>query len=273
MRDQDRGLARRFEIGNVLHRHDGALIEEPAETDGVDSVGARGINAEAAHVFEPIEQRDHVGGRRRFRVIPQPRESGATQRGIEGQEPFERLPRCVAQTLRHDLEGPFASAHTCGEPDSLQHRHGRDEHIVGPQMREHRPYDRLTAIGSPSGVGAHRQAGAPVGQPEAAQEQQLLQFGGMLPSRLVPQGVPGEGRGRVPKLVSDEGDHRFGRMLADAQALARMPQQAQLDGEAQSVAAAPFGPNERQVFGAQHVVLRHSADPLGCRTDGCAVPK
>jgi hypothetical protein len=64
--------------------------------------------------------------------------------------------------------------------------------------------------------------------------------------------------------VSDEGDHLFGRMLADAQALARMPQQAQLDGEAQSVATAPFGPNERQIFGAQHVMLRH---PGGIRWD------
>ena len=74
-----------------------------------------------------------------------------------------------------------------------------------------------------------------------AQEQQLLQFDGMLPSRLVAQGVLGEGGGRVPKLVSDEGDHLFGRMLAYDQTLARMPQRAQLDGEAQSVAAAPFG--------------------------------
>lgn len=79
----------------------------------------------------------------------------------------------------------------------------------------------------------------------------------MLSSRLVPQGVLGEGGGRISKLVSDERDHRFGRMLADAQALARMPQQAQLDGEAESVAAAPFGLSERQVFGAQHVVFRH----------------
>jgi hypothetical protein len=160
------------------------------------------------------------------------------------------------------------------EPDSLQHRHGRDEHIVGPQVREHRLHDRLAAIGCPSDVGAHLQAGAPVGQPEAAQKQQLLQFHGMLPSRLVPQGIVGEGGGRVPKLVSDEGDHRFGRLLTDAQAVARMPQQAQLEGEAQSVAAAPFGPNERQVFGAQHVVLRHPGGiRWDARIDGCAVPR
>src|SRR5512132_2758424 len=37
LRDQDRGAACRFEIGNVLHRHDGALIEEPAEAGGLDS--------------------------------------------------------------------------------------------------------------------------------------------------------------------------------------------------------------------------------------------
>jgi hypothetical protein len=208
----------------VLHRYDGALVEEPAEAGGMDSPGAGGVNAEATHVFEPIEQCDHIGRRRRFRVSPQPRESGASQCGIEGQQSFERLLRRVAQTLRYDLEGPFASSHPCGEPDSLQHRRGRDEHIVGPQMREHRLHDRLTAIGCPSGVGAHLQTGAPVGQPEAAQGQQLLQFDGMLPSRLVAQGVLGEDGGRVSKLVSDEGDHLFGRMLADAQALARMPQ-------------------------------------------------
>jgi hypothetical protein len=36
-----------------------------------------------------------------------------------------------------------------------------------------------------------------------------------------------------------------------------MPQQAQLDREPESVAAAPFFCNQRQVLNGKHVVLRH----------------
>ena len=46
-------------------------------------------------------------------------------------------------------------------------------------------------------------------------------------------------------------------MLARSQALAGIPQKAQLDGEPKPVDRAPLCPDERQVIGAEHVVLRH----------------
>ena len=54
LRDQDRGAACRLEIGNVLHCHHGCFREQPTETSGVDSLGGLSIDAEPAHVFEPI---------------------------------------------------------------------------------------------------------------------------------------------------------------------------------------------------------------------------
>jgi hypothetical protein len=75
LRDQDHGASRRLEIGNVLHRHDSRFREQPAETGGMDSPGTRGVDAKPAHIFEPVKQREQIGRRRRFGVVPQPRES------------------------------------------------------------------------------------------------------------------------------------------------------------------------------------------------------
>jgi hypothetical protein len=46
-------------------------------------------------------------------------------------------------------------------------------------------------------------------------------------------------------------------MLAWSHALARMPQEAQLDGEAEPVDRAPFRSDECQVIGAQYIVPGH----------------
>jgi hypothetical protein len=208
----------------VLHRHHGGLREQPTETGGVDSLGGRGIDAKPAHVFEPIEQPSDVRRRRRFGEVSQPGESGAPQRRIEHQQIFERLSRRIGQPLSQGLEHPLASAHSRGEPNSLQHRRGRDEHALGPQVRKHGLHDRLAAVSRPGGVGADLQASAPIRQAEAAHAKPLLQFDGMLPSRLVAERVVGKGGRRNVQLPRDKGDHRLWRMIAEAQALARMPQ-------------------------------------------------
>src|SRR2546423_10657730 len=94
----------------------------------------------------------------------------------------------------------------------------------------------------------------------------------MLPSCLVPQRVLRESSRRDPELVSNEGDHRFRRMLATGQALSGMPQQAQLDGKAEPIVVPTFGPDERRILGAQHVALGHLGGVgWNCRTDECAV--
>ena len=94
----------------------------------------------------------------------------------------------------------------------------------------------------------------------------------MLTSCLVPQRVSRERGRRDPELAGHEDNHRLREMLAASQALTGMTQQAQLDGEAEPVAGAPLGPDERQIFAAQHVMLRHLGGARwGCRTGGCAV--
>jgi hypothetical protein len=45
----------------VLDGHHGSLGKQPAKTGRVDSLGACGIDAKPAHVFEPIEQREQIG--------------------------------------------------------------------------------------------------------------------------------------------------------------------------------------------------------------------
>jgi hypothetical protein len=145
----------------------------------------------------------------------------------------------------------LAGAHPRRKPDPFQHRCGRHEHALRPQIREHGLQDRLAAISRPRGIGADLQTGAPVRQAEAAQAKQVLQLDRMLPSRLVAQRVISKGSRRRIDLARDEGDHRPRRLLAKAQTLARMPQQAKLNRESQSIAAAPFGPHKLQILGSE----------------------
>src|SRR5215469_16932619 len=48
-------------------------------------------------------------------------------------------------------------------------------------------------------------------------------------------------------------------MLAKAQALARISQQAKLNREPEPVAATPFGADKRQILGAEHIMFSHLA--------------
>ena len=83
---------------------------------------------------------------------------------------------------------------------------------------------------------------APIGQPEAAQAEDGLQFGRVLAPGLVPLRIVGEGRMRHADLARHERDHRLGRLLAGTEALARVAQEAELHGEPKAVHAAALGP-------------------------------
>ena len=85
----------------------------------------------------------------------------------------------------------------------------------------------------------------------------LLQLDRVLPAGLIPERVVGKGGWGYPELVSHEGDHRLWRMLAGSQTLAGIPQEAQLDGEPKPIDGASLCSDERQIIGAEHVVLRH----------------
>jgi hypothetical protein len=207
-------------------------------------LAASGVDVEPAHVFKSIEQRKQVGRHRRFRVVPQPSESRAPQRRIKRQQLFERVPCRIGQILRQDLEHPFAGARPRGQPDSLEHRRGGDEHALGSQMREHRLHNWFAAIGCPRGVGADLQAGAPVAQAKAAQTQNLLQFQQMLPASLGAMGVFPENFWLYLQLVGDEGEHGRGRRFRRIQRATGLSERAQLDREAKTVACAALGANE-----------------------------
>ena len=46
---------RRFEIGDVLHGHDGALIDQSIQAGGMYSSRAFGTDPKSTRVFEPVE--------------------------------------------------------------------------------------------------------------------------------------------------------------------------------------------------------------------------
>ena len=96
----------------------------------------------------------------------------------------------LRQAIRQGLECPLAGAHAGCQPDPLQYGRGRDEHVGSAQMGEHGLDDRLAAIRGPCRVRAQLQTGSPVGPPEAAQAQELLQLNGVLSPGLVPKRVP-----------------------------------------------------------------------------------
>jgi len=127
----------------------------------------------------------------------------------------------------------------------------------GAQPFEHRAHAGLATIGRPGCVDPNPDAGAPIGKAEAAQPKDRLQFRRMLPPSLVSVRVVGKRRRRHADLVRHERDHRLGRPVAGAQALPRVAEEAELHGKPKAVHAAPLGPDERQVIGAQHLVARH----------------
>ena len=90
--NEDRRSPRGFEIGDVLDGHDRALVDQPGQTGGMDASGAFRIDSQTPRVFEAIQQRDDVRGRRRLRIIPQPGEAGSAQFRIDRQQPRERVP-------------------------------------------------------------------------------------------------------------------------------------------------------------------------------------
>jgi hypothetical protein len=79
----------------------------------------------------------------------------------------------------------------------------------------------------------------------------------VLAAGLVAPRIVGERRGRYAELFCHEGQQRRGRLLTRTMPLAGMPQQAELYGEAQPIGGAALGPDEHQVFGAEHVVPSH----------------
>ena len=83
---------RRFQIGDVLHRHDRPFVDQAVKAGGMDASGARRVDSQAARVFEAVEQRDDVGGRGRLRIIPQPGKAGAAQFGIDRQQASRARP-------------------------------------------------------------------------------------------------------------------------------------------------------------------------------------
>ena len=48
----------------MLHGHDGALFDQPIEPGGMDSSRALGADTKIADIVEPVDQPEHIRGRR-----------------------------------------------------------------------------------------------------------------------------------------------------------------------------------------------------------------
>ena len=254
---EDRRPPRRFEIGDVLDGHDRPLVNQPGEAGGMNASDACGVNSQSARIFETVQQRNDVGGRRQLRIIPQPGEAGAAQLGIDCKQSHERIALRIGQPCCECIEGLFSRACTRSQPDSLQHRRRRKQDAVGSQMGEHRLDDGFAAIRGPSRICADPETDAPVGQSETAQGQVSLQFDRMFAARLIPLRVVGEDSGRHSELIGHEGDHPLRRLLSRCHAEAWIPEEAQLDGESEPVDRPPLHPDQRQVLRAEHVMAGH----------------
>jgi hypothetical protein len=124
-------------------------------------------------------------------------------------------------------------------------------------MIQHRPDDMLTAVCGPRRFGANPQALTPGGKAEALKAEDGLEFGRVFPASLVAGCIFGKCARGQPELPGQEGNQRFGRVLAWPQALTGVTQQAELDGEAKPIRRAAFGSDERQVLGAEYVMTCH----------------
>ena len=227
--------ARRLEIGDVLRGHDGAFVDQPAEAGGMDAPGA------SAPTPRPrtYSSRSSSATCSTAPAIP---DSPAARRSGSGARP-DRASARLSSASRSASVRPSAKAWNArlrararaASPIRSSTAAAGMSTSRGPQMGEHRPHDRLAAVRGPGRIGADLQAGAPVGQPEAAQAQAALQFDRMLPAGLVPVRVVGERRRRsTPTWSRDKGEHRLGRPFDRVQTLAGVPQEAELDGEARA---------------------------------------
>jgi hypothetical protein len=167
------------------------------------------------------------------------------------------MPLGVGQTIRQGLKGLPASAYPSRQSNPLQHCCGWEKHVGRPQMRKHCLDYRLAAIGGPRGVGAHLQAGPPIGQAEAPKAQELLKFKQMLPTGLGPMGIVAEQEWIDPDLACDKREHRCRWGFRGIEYPARIPENAKLNGEAQAVTRAPLCSDENLILGAEHVVSGH----------------
>jgi hypothetical protein len=248
---------RRFQIDDVLHRHDRPFADQAVESVGMDSPGVSATESQATCVFEAVEKRDDVGGGGRLRVIAQPSKAGATKFGIDRQQLFEHGLLGGGQTVRQDFENLLPGARPCRQPDPFQHVHRGEKHVVRPQMGDHRLDDRLPAVSGPGGIRTSLQAGTPISEPEGTEPQKLLKFDHMLAAGFRPARVVAE-EGRIDtNLLPDKGKHRLGRQFRWIEGAARMTERAKLDSEAQAVDRSSLRQDQDEVFGAEDEVTGH----------------
>jgi hypothetical protein len=150
----------------VLRGHDGALVDQPAKSRGMDTTGTVWADPKAAYKIEPVQQLDHVRWRGRFRGVARPGETGPAHIRVVRQQPDELLAIGIGQAGCQCLERGPAGADPCLKPNALQDCRGRDEHARGAQMLEHCAHDRLAAVRGPRRIRAHSQAGAPARKSE-----------------------------------------------------------------------------------------------------------
>jgi hypothetical protein len=120
-------------------------------------------------VFKAVEQRNDIGGCRRLRIIPQPGKAGAAQFGVNRQQLLECSPLGGGQTVRQGIKDFLPGACPRRQANPFQYRHRRKEHVVRPQMGNHRLDDRLAAVCGPGGIRASFQTGTPISKAEGAE--------------------------------------------------------------------------------------------------------
>lgn len=114
--------------------------------------------------------------------------------------------------------------------------------------------DRLTTIGGPYGLSTDPQAVMPVGQAEAAQAKDGLQFGRVFAPGLVALRIASESRSWNGELGGDKVEKRRGRLLPGIKALVRMAQQAELHGKPKAVYTAALGAHSQEGLWAEHAM-------------------
>ena len=99
---------------------------------------------------------------------PAARQSGSG--AVRGQSPEasqSAVPLGGGQTVRQGIEDFLPGACPRRQANPFQYRHRRKEHVVRPQMGNHRLDDRLAAVCGPGGIRASFQTGTPISKAEA----------------------------------------------------------------------------------------------------------
>ena len=201
-----------------------------------------------------LDELDDVGGGRRLRCVPEPRQPGelALRPGAEqAVEAHERV--CPEGGCQHRVREPLGAGSGAAD-HRLEHEGRRQQHAPAAQLLDKNagelagPHDRLRGRRQEADHLARQGAG------EGSVSAGAHQLGEVCAAGRVARRVVTEGRGRNAELTGDVGEHGTGRRLPCLEHAAGAAHVKEQQGEAEPVGVGALRRDQVEIVARQRVV-------------------